>query len=309
MPRSKEQDSRPKPTKPPLLSLLVSYAYLRKEKYNLEIIKEAKGKAEFLLDSGAFTALNAGQEIALDDYMDFLDRNGDLFFRYVALDKIGDPKQSAKNLKVMVDRGLKPVPVHVLGDTERRLDELFDVSDYVCLAGFRRPHRGGAPPNYVKVKMEWAKGRPVHWLGLTRQDLIATFKPFSVDCSSWMAGGMYGRMQVYIGNGLWRVLDKDKLFQQVDAPIRRTLARFGIPVDNVFDDLHWHNKAIPSQGLQCWDAALIRVVGMSWIDYAFDIRERYGTRIFLACQSWQVNALMEYSVRIQEIRAKERAAA
>src|SRR5215213_5160494 len=185
------------------LPLLISYAYLRSERpENIERLL-THPYIELLLDSGAFTAMNAGVEIKLDEYIEFCLKWKDHLFGYMALDKIQDPATTEKNLHLMLEAGLHPIPVHVLGDDERRMDELFEMSSWVAMGGLRRPHRGPAPYSYIKKKMEWAKGRDVHWLGFTNKPMLEAFQPFSCDCSSWMAGAMYGRVAIYPGSGRW----------------------------------------------------------------------------------------------------------
>jgi hypothetical protein len=118
---------QPKPTETPStpkLPLLISYAYLREEPATLERVMNHPD-VELLIDSGAFTAMNAGSEIDLSDYIEFLHRWKDRIFGYMALDKLQDPVQTDRNLRIMLEAGLKPIPVHVLGDDGRRMDELF----------------------------------------------------------------------------------------------------------------------------------------------------------------------------------------
>ena len=49
---------------------------------------------EVLIDSGAFTALNAGREINLDEYMEWLDKWKRHLHGYLALDVIGNLQES-----------------------------------------------------------------------------------------------------------------------------------------------------------------------------------------------------------------------
>ena len=58
-----------------------------------------------------------GQVVALADYMAFLREHGALFDRYLALDVVGEPEATDRNLHAMLDAGLRPIPVHVRGDT------------------------------------------------------------------------------------------------------------------------------------------------------------------------------------------------
>jgi hypothetical protein len=183
--------------------ILLSYAFVRKSKPALIEALFTNPDVEILLDCGAFSALNAGEEIKLSDYIGFLDDWKDKLFGYLALDVLGNPDATSANLATMLDHGLHPIPVHVRGDGEARMDELFQYSDWVALGGLRRPQRGWCKRSYVKQKMDWAKGRNVHWLGYTKQQMIAAFKPYSVDSASWASGQMYGFCHVYLGDGRW----------------------------------------------------------------------------------------------------------
>ena len=145
------------------IPLLTSYAYLRDYDDNHVGEMLSDPRTEILLDSGAFTAFNSGKEILLSDYMDFVGRWGHKLFGYMALDKLQDPVQTDKNLEIMLKAGLTPIPIHVYGDSKERMDWLFEQSRWVACGGLRRPHRGAAPDEYVKVKMKWASGRDVHW--------------------------------------------------------------------------------------------------------------------------------------------------
>jgi 6-pyruvoyltetrahydropterin/6-carboxytetrahydropterin synthase len=219
------------------LPLLISYAYLRSERpENIERLL-THPFIELLLDSGAFTALNAGVEIKLDEYIQFCLKWKENLFGYMALDKLQDPATTTRNLHTMLEAGLKPIPVHVLGDDERRMDELFELSDWVALGGFRRPHRGPAPYTYIKKKMAWAKGRKVHWLGFTNKPVVEGFKPFSCDCSSWMAGAMYGRVAIYIGLGRWITFTREEMLKQ-------RIYLKGLPDGHPCGEMHGHSYRV-----------------------------------------------------------------
>ena len=86
--------------------LLVSYHYFRKwPKADQELVLSGKTGAQgftWMLDSGAFSAKNSGAEINIDEYMGFLHKHGKVFTGgYVALDVLGDPVQTEKNLDIM----------------------------------------------------------------------------------------------------------------------------------------------------------------------------------------------------------------
>lgn len=277
------------------LPLLISYAYLRDN--SAETIERilTNPYIELLLDSGAFTAMNAGYEIKLDEYIEFLHKWRNNLFGYMALDKLQDPVTTDKNLRVMLDAGLKPIPVHVYGDTERRMDELFELSDWVALGGFRRPHRGPAPGTYVKLKMRWAKNRNVHWLGYTSKPMVQAFRPFSCDCSSWMSGAMYGRLAVYVGRGKWvnHTLSEMRKTRAYNLPeLRRALSEYDIPLADYMDERQWHNGNSACE-LKARDCVITKLPARSWVRYVLDLKQKFGTRLFIACHDEQVDWLCD----------------
>ena len=87
--------------------VLLSYAYARQKPEEFALFAN-NPHVEVLLDSGAFTALNSGEEIHLKDYMAFLEMWRDKLFGYLALDVLGDPVGTDVNLRVMRNAGFKP---------------------------------------------------------------------------------------------------------------------------------------------------------------------------------------------------------
>jgi hypothetical protein len=277
------------------LPLLISYAYLREERPETIERILTHPSIELLLDSGAFTAKNAGVEIPLDEYIEFCQTWKDHLFGYMALDVLQDPAGTDSNLRIMLKEGLRPIPVHVYGDDERRMDELFALSDWVALGGFRRPHRGPAPLTYVNIKMSWARGRHVHWLGYTNKPVIEAFQPFSCDCSSWMAGAMYGRVAIYAGRGQWFTFKREELLVKrgfTDMNLRRALSDYDISMTEFLDERHWHNGNSSNQ-IRARDCMITKLPARSWVRYVVDLRHRRcGTRLFIACHDEQVDWLL-----------------
>lgn len=277
------------------LPMLISYFYLREQSEASLRRVITNPNIELLVDSGAFSALNVGAEITLDEYLEFCHKWKDYLFGYMALDKLQDPVQTDKNLKVMIASGLKPIPVHVLGDTARRMDELFELSEWVALGGLRRPQRGPAPVSYIRQKMLWARGRHVHWLGYTRKQMLEAFRPYSADCSSWASGMMYGQLTFYLGHGEWSVFTRPKMIRKWlhDAPaIREALDYYEIPRADLFDERHWHNGN-STAGLKAQECMLTKLPARSWVRYVLDFKQRFGVRLFLACHDSQVDWMLD----------------
>lgn len=256
-------------------TILISYAYARM--YPESFAKIANdARVELLLDSGAFTAKNTGVDIRLEDYCGFLSIWKDRICRYISLDVIGDPKQTEFNFKEMVKAGFSPVPVHVLGDDKRRMDELFEASDYVALGGLKRPGKGSASKSYVLEKMRWAAGRNVHWLGYTSPAMLASLKPYSCDCSSWNAGFRYGKLDVYLGAGIWRSFsEKERHLIIGDRIVFNFVCQMGYAVRDVLDVKKWHGRPLG-------DSLLGDVNLDSHVRYSMEVRRLFGTRLYLA---------------------------
>lgn len=256
--------------------VLISYAYWRKHDQMAQLFANDPN-IDVLLDCGAFTAYTSGKPIALQDYLTFLDREGSKIFRYLALDVIANPEATEANLQEMLRGGYKPVPVHVLGDDQRRMDQLFEYSDYVALGGVLRPGKGHASHSYVIAKMKWAAGRNVHWLGFVRSELFSGLKPYSCDSSSWSQANMYGLLHVYAGNGRWvkAVKYKDRHIVARDTAAMAILREFGYTASDLNNEVCWR--------MTCHTASMTMIITIdSWVRWAIDIYKRYGVRVFLA---------------------------
>ena len=255
------------------MPILISYAYARNDISTFEQLAYHP-KIDLMLDSGAFTAKNTGKPINLDDYCSFLDKYKQHLFSYIMLDVLNDPKASLQNLHAMLSSGYRPMPVHVFGDGQHEMDYLFSVSDYVALGGMKRASGGPAPKPYVKAIMQWARGRRVHWLGYTQDDLIQTFRPFSVDSSSWRAGVRFGVIRYYIGNGSWVPTTYNNRGKLLKAPgFKQRLRQMGYGLHQFNDPGCWKQ-----QGQSC---LLLDIPSDSYVRYAKDLFARFGARYFL----------------------------
>lgn len=281
--------SAPQPTE--RVPMLVSYHYMRKWDDAKIDYTLSNPHIELLLDSGAFSALNAGAEVHLDDYMDFVRRWEDKLFGYMLLDKLGDPEQTRINYRTMLDAGLHPIPIHVRGDNQERMDELFETSAYVAMGGFRRPKRGWCSPGYIRLKMDWAAGRPVHWLGYTRLDILKAFSPYSCDSSNIMSAAMFGLMLVYNDGGLQQYKFPDIMRMQQPTPaIARALHAVGGTWSDLKDRRSW--KSSRKRGQRSIEQLSHAITCWSHVVYSRHVQRALGTRVFLAVTEAQGADLM-----------------
>jgi hypothetical protein len=108
-----------------------------------------KPRIELFLDSGAYTAWTKGQTIDVRDYIKFVREAEPWIAIYANLDVIpggsdrvrttadaeASAAQSVRNLQIMKDAGLKPLPVFHQGEHFRWLDRmLVDGEDYIGIS-------------------------------------------------------------------------------------------------------------------------------------------------------------------------------
>lgn len=259
------------------IPVLMSYAYMRN--MNEKVIDNVftNNNIKILLDCGAFTALNSGKEIKLDDYMQFIRKYEKYIYRYIALDVIGDVKKTEYNLKEMLRNGFKPMPVHIRGDSEKRMNELFEMSDYVAFGGLKRPRAGHCPKEYVKLKMKWAAGRKVHWLGYTKLDMLCTFTPTSCDSSNITGSLRFGSMAFYHdNNNKMTMYTYDDIIRKFPKNMEKLITWRGFDPSMLFDNEFWHHGSRTGLNLS-WT-----ISANSFIRYTLDLKKYLNIDYFLA---------------------------
>lgn len=156
-----------------------------------------------MLDSGAFTAWNAGHEV---DYEGLCREaaTGE-WDEVVALDVIGDAIASRDNALKMRDRGLTVMPVFHFG-------EPWHILETYKREGFARIGIAGGPRNPRPDSLRWfgqvfsrAWPHAMHCFGWTPEDVLVQFPFASADSSSWqLAPTAFGRWKAF-GNQALRI--------------------------------------------------------------------------------------------------------
>lgn len=176
-----------------------------------------------MLDSGAFTAWNAGQEVHLDEVFDaysrFEDASAGLFDEIfmINLDKIpGERGRTAsdeekleairisdENYARLVDRfGERILPVYHQDESDDRLFEVAEMTDYICVSP-RNDLPEGRRKKWAQEKhsiLEQAYGRGVkrtHGLATTGNEMIREVPWYSIDSAAWVLHGGYGMIDVF----------------------------------------------------------------------------------------------------------------
>lgn len=173
---------------------------------------DEKRPRHIMLDSGAFTAWNKGDEVRVEEvvrkYEEFLQAAGNAFKEIwmINLDKIPgragrDPTgeeiaealvESDRNFDLLVRRfGERILPVFHQGENEERLRVVRSQARYVCLSPRNDLHE--------RVRYEWSyalhaahPGIMSHGLAATGARMMRGVTWYSVDSASWRLQSAYG---------------------------------------------------------------------------------------------------------------------
>lgn len=177
----------------PTPAVLCSYVYYKTFKPLLQ--GEVGLVREWVLDSGAFTAKQAGKEIDLQEYIDFCkklrssNRPPTAMF---ALDVIGDWRASLVNTEAMWKAGVEAIPCWHAGEPWEVLVEMCRQYPRIAVGGTVGLHTSERRRIFESV---FAKVWParIHGFGVHTEELLASFPFDSCDSSSWNAGQQFGR--------------------------------------------------------------------------------------------------------------------
>lgn len=234
-----------------------------------------KQHMRLLLDSGAFTNWKAGRDSSVERYTRFIKDLPIQPWRYFSLDRIGDPVITEQNQRYMTAQGLNPIPIFTRGTDPGEIEKLYETSDLVGIGvGVGSNNHLG----YLKWMIKQNGGRPLHWLGVTNSSMIASYKPYSCDASSWETGGRYGSIPIYLGGGKFQTYRRAHAMTRPPEPgIWKVIRGYGFDPRDLQKEEHWRGGKSVSRRLGC----------ASWVRYALDVEEQFQTRVFLALTTSQ----------------------
>ncbi|GAB4150564.1 MAG: hypothetical protein Kow00107_01060 [Planctomycetota bacterium] len=146
--------------------------------------------ASAILDCGAWSARRGGKPVSLESYMDFIERKGDEFGWYAALDVIGDPSASMRHFERMRRHGLAPVPVFHGREPWSLLEEYRSASPLVALGSCPRMGREERL-NWFSECMGRHPGR-YHLFRMTDGGPLKQLRPESADSATWAIAAAHG---------------------------------------------------------------------------------------------------------------------
>lgn len=163
--------------------ILVSY-YFRK---NFEKIKPEINYRDWVMDSGAYSAWNAGAIIDLKEFIEyckFMKEFDPKLTEIFALDVIGDHVLSLKNTEAMWAEGIEAIPCYHIGEPWSALMHMAKNYPKIALGGVARM-KG-------KQKLDWARKcmnavwpKKVHGFGFGSEPCVMAAPFHSVDATSW----------------------------------------------------------------------------------------------------------------------------
>jgi hypothetical protein len=270
------------------LNLLIAFPYFTKQMVGKFItLFPNQNDYRLIVDSGAFSAYNAGMNIELDDYCKFLDnlfKSPIKVEAYIQLDVVFDGEATQKNYNIMIEKGYDPCPIFTRGDSEDYFFELINSGKYVFVGGVQR---GVNNRNFAKWVLENSTNKKVHLLAFIKPDFINHYKPYSVDASSWSSTSRYGTIAYYY-KGRVKMLDKIAFNKAPSKLFIQSCKNLCIP-DHAIKKLRFNDswqsfsakdfsivEDIPVKGL----AQFISLV--HWIYYSIMAQNKVGTKIYLA---------------------------
>lgn len=266
---------------------LFTYAYPKEVFEYLDRADQLGIRCNIMMDSGAFTAWNAGRPVVLRELMDYNVRVLNTYgqrhnFVFIALDVIPGERglvptagdfaraldESKANFDVMQQhfKGWTIMPVYHSGEDISLRNHYMNLTDYLCLSMNQDWAEG--------QRLEWAKrvaidGYRYHGLAATGNKMVSQIGWFSVDSSSWVTVGS-------MGNLLWPVGDEFRVLAiSENSPARH--------------DAGQHLKTltpIEREGVE----RKIRRLGFDPVTLATEYRERWRWNIYQWVNNpWQVN--------------------
>ena len=274
------------------LNLLMSFPHVTKNDLDA-LAGIVPADTRVLYDSGAFTVWTKGITIEVADYCEFLSSTPLKPWRYFTLDAIGDPKQTRRNYEQLRERGLDPVPIVTVG-TDPLDDFLYygQTADVIALGGLLS--MGQHPGRWIAHCYERLKEAPsvgVHLLGKTTGQLIARYRPYSVDSSSWDTAGRYGTFSLYVGGGKMLTMRRSDILG-LTSVMKQLIREHAVEPRDLLQSTAWRGGR-GETGIAS---------AAAYIKYAADVEDRYGTKLFLAAVGNRAKVIVESYKRLEAVK-------
>jgi hypothetical protein len=265
------------------LGILAAFPYCKSQL--LAVFQERAADIDLFLDSGAFTAWNAGKTVALNDYCTFIETAPIRPWRYLMLDVVGQPEATRVNLAEMRRRGLDPVPIFTRGEDPSILEDYYASSEFVAWGGVTGVNTNSTKWLLKARELAGQNMRRTHILGMTRPNIVHTVRPYSIDSSTWSCTPRYGHIMLYMGNGNLREMSRPVYRKQPPSrEFMRRLDHYGVARLHLEKDDY-------SRGVH---SPLLHLSSRSCMEYAIDVERALGVRyIFAVGSAWAAKKVFD----------------
>lgn len=173
-----------KKCRPP--NLMINYIYFKNK--TIEQLNESFGyKANYMVDSGAFTQNNRGEPPDIFGYINWLEKNMDDLEYYIAPDVMHDGERTYENFAFMKSQGFNPVPVFHYKTDIKWMDRYAEMGEKFVALGSTVPER---KKSLVRMWINELSVRYLdiefHVLGTSRREIIDHCDLKSCDSSGWI---------------------------------------------------------------------------------------------------------------------------
>lgn len=185
--------------------LLVSYYHFKNKTLD-HLINAIGYTPKILLDSGAWSAYNTGNNISLIDYMNYIEQNKPHIENYIALDvlhpTLGD-EFSKRYYEMMLLANLDPIPVFHEGEDLSYLQYYVEQEPpFIALGGTAMNRSKPYVRKWVQSLNELYPNQPFHLLGSSSRQIINHTSLRSHDSSTWIMMASNGFPQSIPGKSI-----------------------------------------------------------------------------------------------------------
>ena len=163
-------------------------------------VEQLDGIEHFMLDSGAFTFLNSKRAVDIDEYVEgytkFINQHDVQYFFEMDIDPIVGYEE-VKRIRRKIERKTKKrcIPVWHKSRGIKEFRALCRKYDYIAIGGIVTKEISRQEHFLLNAFCDLARSYDckIHGLGFTPPNL-KDYRFDSVDSTSWLAGGRYGRL-------------------------------------------------------------------------------------------------------------------
>lgn len=204
--------------------VLESFYYF--DEWQIPYLKQWKG---FILDSGAFTFMNAVSDVNIDweayidKYAAFINKYDITHFMEVDIDCLVGLKE-VERLRAKLERltGKKSIPVFHKARGKEYFIEMCKQYPYVAIGGIVTKEIKSSEYKYLKWFIDTAHQYRclIHGLGFTSMKYLALLPFDSVDSTNWKSGGRFGQLHIFKNGIIQSCSFSDKRakdYKQIDS--------------------------------------------------------------------------------------------